>query len=66
MLDDPDDLARLREALTAAGYTYDGVAALLGPVAHDELPGLVAGAAAFAFPSTKEGFGLEDIAAIFD
>ncbi|HVF06021.1 MAG TPA: methyltransferase [Frankiaceae bacterium] len=44
MLDDADDLARLREALT--GYTYDGVVALLGPVAHaalgraELLPGL--------------------------
>ncbi len=28
---------RLREALVAAGFTYDGVAALLGPVAHAAL-----------------------------
>jgi glycosyltransferase-like protein len=31
---------------------------LLGPVADADLPALVAGAAAFAFPSTREGFGL--------
>ena len=28
---------RLRDALTTAGYTYDGVAALLGPTAHAAL-----------------------------
>jgi len=37
---------------------------VLGPVPHDELPGLVAGAAAFAFPSTKEGFGLAAMEAL--
>ncbi|GAA0379704.1 glycosyl transferase family 1 [Acrocarpospora corrugata] len=37
---------------------------VLGPVAHDDLPGLVAGAAAFAFPSTKEGFGLAAMEAL--
>ena len=37
---------------------------MLGPAAHDELPGLVAGAAAFAFPSTKEGFGLAAMEAL--
>ncbi len=31
---------------------------LLGPVEHDRLPSLVAGASVFAFPSIKEGFGL--------
>ena len=31
---------------------------VLGPVAHDELPSLVAAAGAFCFPSVKEGFGL--------
>ncbi|GAA1615708.1 MSMEG_0565 family glycosyltransferase [Actinoplanes couchii] len=37
---------------------------VLGPVDHDELPGLVAGAAVFAFPSTKEGFGLAAMEAL--
>ncbi|WP_433061923.1 MSMEG_0565 family glycosyltransferase [Dactylosporangium sp. CS-033363] len=37
---------------------------VLGPIPHDELPPLVAGAAAFAFPSTKEGFGLAALEAL--
>jgi glycosyltransferase-like protein len=31
---------------------------VLGPVGHDRLPSLVAAATVFAFPSTREGFGL--------
>jgi glycosyltransferase-like protein len=38
--------------------------AVLGAVAHDELPGLVAAADVFAFPSTKEGFGLAAMEAL--
>ncbi|WP_344601135.1 MSMEG_0565 family glycosyltransferase [Sporichthya brevicatena] len=37
---------------------------VLGPVPDDELPSLVAGAAVFAFPSTKEGFGLAAMEAL--
>jgi glycosyltransferase-like protein len=37
---------------------------VLGPVEHGELPALVAGAAAFAFPSTREGFGLAAMEAL--
>ena len=37
---------------------------VLGPVEHSELPSIVAGAAAFAFPSTKEGFGLAAMEAL--
>ncbi len=37
---------------------------VLGPVAHDDLPALVASAAVFAFPSTKEGFGLAAMEAL--
>lgn len=37
---------------------------VLGPVAHEELPSLVAGASVFAFPSTKEGFGLAAMEAL--
>lgn len=37
---------------------------VLGTVPHDELPALVAAAAAFAFPSTKEGFGLAAMEAL--
>jgi glycosyltransferase-like protein len=42
-----------------------GVAPIvLGPVDHPSLPALVAGAAVFAFPSTREGFGLAAMEAL--
>ncbi|MFC8526387.1 MSMEG_0565 family glycosyltransferase [Nocardia sp. NPDC057227] len=37
---------------------------VLGPVPHDELPGLVAGAEVLGFLSTKEGFGLAAMEAL--
>jgi glycosyltransferase-like protein len=37
---------------------------VLGPVAHDTLPALVAAAEVFAFPSIKEGFGLAAMEAL--
>jgi glycosyltransferase-like protein len=37
---------------------------VLGPVDHDHLPALVAEAAAFVFPSTKEGFGMAAMEAL--
>jgi len=37
---------------------------VLGPVPDDDLPPLVAAAGAFAFPSTKEGFGLAAMEAL--
>jgi glycosyltransferase-like protein len=37
---------------------------VLGPVEHDALPALVAAAGVFAFPSTKEGFGLAAMEAL--
>ncbi len=37
---------------------------VLGPVAHDELPSLVAAADLFCFPSLKEGFGLAAMEAL--
>jgi glycosyltransferase-like protein len=37
---------------------------VLGSAPHDELPTLVAAARAFAFPSTKEGFGLAAMEAL--
>lgn len=40
------------------------VPVMVGPVAHDELPALVAGAAALAMPSTREGFGLAAMEAL--
>ncbi|HEX5944914.1 MAG TPA: MSMEG_0565 family glycosyltransferase [Acidimicrobiales bacterium] len=40
------------------------VPVMLGPVAHESLPALVAGAAALAMPSTREGFGLAAMEAL--
>ncbi|MBT0767592.1 MSMEG_0565 family glycosyltransferase [Kineosporia sp. J2-2] len=37
---------------------------MLGPIPDDDLPGLVASCAAFAFPSTAEGFGLAAMEAL--
>jgi glycosyltransferase involved in cell wall biosynthesis len=37
---------------------------VLGTVPHDDLPALVAGADAFAFPSLHEGFGLAALEAL--
>ena len=37
---------------------------LLGTVPHDDLPAIVAAASVFAFPSTKEGFGLAALEAM--
>ncbi|MEU6641810.1 MSMEG_0565 family glycosyltransferase [Saccharomonospora sp. NPDC046836] len=37
---------------------------VLGPVPHEELPSIVAAASVFAFPSTKEGFGLAAMEAL--
>lgn len=37
---------------------------ILGPIDHESLPALVAGAAAFIFPSVKEGFGLAALEAL--
>ena len=54
------------EARAAAlfGSGPDGMPTVLGPVAHDELPSLVAAAGAFCFPSVKEGFGLAAMEAL--
>jgi glycosyltransferase-like protein len=53
---------RARWEADAARLGVDPV--VLGPVAHDELPALVAAAGVFAFPSTKEGFGLAAMEAL--
>ena len=37
---------------------------VLGPLPHDQVPSLVASASVFAFPSTKEGFGLAAMEAL--
>jgi glycosyltransferase involved in cell wall biosynthesis len=53
---------RARWEARAAELGLDPV--VLGPVGHDELPALVAAAAVFAFPSTREGFGLAAMEAL--
>lgn len=53
--------ARARELF---GDDPDAAPAVLGAVAHGELPALMAGAAAFCFPSVKEGFGLAAMEAL--
>jgi glycosyltransferase-like protein len=58
------DYRDYRAAWEARAVDLGVVPEVLGPVPHDELPGLVAGAAAFAFPSTREGFGLAAMEAL--
>jgi glycosyltransferase-like protein len=53
---------RARWEADAARLGLDPV--VLGPVAHDDLPALVAAAGVFAFPSTREGFGLAALEAL--
>jgi len=52
------DYRAYREEFDRACVRHGVEPLVLGPVAHDELPALVATADAFAFPSTREGFGL--------
>jgi glycosyltransferase-like protein len=58
------DYRPYREEVFALAASLGVEPVVLGPVPDDELPGLVAGAAAFAFPSTKEGFGLAAMEAL--
>nr|WP_308129127.1 glycosyltransferase [Actinoplanes polyasparticus] len=58
------DYRDYRAEWDAQAATLDLAPTVLGPVDHDALPALVAGAAAFAFPSTKEGFGLAAMEAL--
>lgn len=58
------DYRAYRAAWESRAEQLGVVPEVLGPVPHDDLPGLVAGAAAFAFPSTKEGFGLAAMEAL--
>ncbi|MBM9506336.1 MSMEG_0565 family glycosyltransferase [Actinacidiphila acididurans] len=53
---------RARWAARAAELGADPL--VLGPVPEEDLPALVAGAGAFAFPSVKEGFGLAAMEAL--
>lgn len=58
------DYRDYRAAVLARAAGLGVVPEILGPVDDDELPGLMAGAAAFAFPSVKEGFGLAAMEAL--
>ncbi|HEY2225031.1 MSMEG_0565 family glycosyltransferase [Actinomycetospora sp.] len=58
------DYRPYREDVFALASSLGVEPVVLGPVPEDDLPGLVAGAAAFAFPSTKEGFGLAAMEAL--
>ncbi|MCY1140835.1 MSMEG_0565 family glycosyltransferase [Actinoplanes sp. Pm04-4] len=58
------DYRDYRARWDARAASLDVAPTVLGPVDHDALPSLVAGAAAFAFPSTKEGFGLAAMEAL--
>jgi glycosyltransferase-like protein len=58
------DYRRYRARWEARAAELGVAPIVLGPVDHAELPGLVAGAEAFAFPSVKEGFGLAPMEAL--
>ena len=58
------DYRDYRSAFEARCVERDVAPEVLGAVADDDLPSLVAACAAFAFPSTKEGFGLAAMEAL--
>ncbi|MDQ7908186.1 MSMEG_0565 family glycosyltransferase [Phytohabitans sp. ZYX-F-186] len=58
------DYRDYRAVWEARAARLDVAPVVLGPVPDGDLPALVAGAAAFAFPSTKEGFGLAALEAL--
>ena len=58
------DYRDYRAAFDAASAAGGVEPLVLGPVDHDRLPALVAEADVFAFPSTKEGFGLAAMEAL--
>ena len=58
------DYRDYRAAWEARARDLGVIPVVLGPVDHEESPGLVAEAAAFAFPSAKEGFGLAAMEAL--
>ena len=58
------DYRDYRAAVDARAAELGVEPVVLGPVDHDALPSLVAGARVFAFPSTKEGFGMAAMEAL--
>jgi glycosyltransferase-like protein len=58
------DYRDYRARVEARAAELGVVPVVLGPVDHDQLPALMAAADAFAFPSTKEGFGLAAMEAL--
>ena len=58
------DYRDYRAAWDQRAAELDVAPLVLGPVAHDELPSLVAAADVFCFPSAKEGFGLAAMEAL--
>lgn len=58
------DYRPYREEVFALADSLGVEPVVLGPVPQDDLPGLVAGASVFAFPSTREGFGLAAMEAL--
>jgi glycosyltransferase-like protein len=58
------DYREYRSAVGRRAAELDIRPVVLGPVPHEELPSLVAGAAVFAFPSRQEGCGLAAMEAL--
>ncbi|WP_035856986.1 MSMEG_0565 family glycosyltransferase [Cryptosporangium arvum] len=58
------DYRAYRETWEARAAALGVAPIVLGPVGHEALPSLMASAAVFAFPSTKEGFGLAAMEAL--
>ncbi len=58
------DYRDYRAAVDARAAELGVEPVVLGPVDHELLPSLVAGARVFAFPSTKEGFGMAAMEAL--
>ncbi|MGF7235417.1 MAG: MSMEG_0565 family glycosyltransferase [Frankia sp.] len=58
------DYRDYRDAVDRRAAELDVHIEVLGSIGHEDMPPLVAAAAAFAFPSTREGFGLAAMEAL--